>query len=52
VLDLSGSASASLNLNLLAPLPLELSGWNLHLAPLAIESGVLRAGASRELRFR
>jgi predicted acyl esterase len=51
-LDANGRASASLQLNLLAPLPLELSGWNLHLAPLAIESGVLRAGASRELRFR
>lgn len=52
VLDASGRASASLHLDLLAPLPLELSGQHLHLAPLALENGVLRAGAPLELLFR
>jgi predicted acyl esterase len=52
VLDATGRANAALAFNLLAPLPSELLGARLHLAPLELQNGALGAGAPLELEFR
>ena len=52
VLDANGAGTATLQLGPLAPLPADLLGWRVHLAPLAVHAGAVLTGAPLELEFR
>jgi predicted acyl esterase len=52
VLDPTGAGTATLQLGPLAPLPADLLGWRVHLAPITLHAGTVRTGAPLELEFR